>query len=646
LRYISRHPQVDQKLQQLDQDHNQQEHHQHKRSFAVSLLPSVRFSLLSISFSPGEAIILAHLIATAITITLSDYIYNLLHLVALKSLLLTSTVSIDSVSVESLLHNLPLHSLLFTYLYDLPIALLQSESLSTENRSFLADFIAPNYLPFFHLFKLGTEPTTFKQSQHQLQFHMISRPNLISTLFTTFTSTNSYLFTSFIFSLACISMIFAFILRIKPTINQPPPLYIPINKQHTSSSVTNKLPSKQSKSPSIGQFLGISVPALVVITMFLPILYTLHPTIFPFLVTFFSQHQQEVPNTPFPAFPIFPFILRVVLNPLKDSLLYLSPHFDQYLPLTNFQDLSSTTSTLQEHREQFTTRQLIAIISSNISNWAGFLDKYPHSFVILYFVVISLFGIGISLKFMPYAKSIPIALQQHNECKQQREHNKQQQKQTNIVPTAKNNSNKKSTQSKPMKMDQANDTNDKTPEQVQQETTSESPIQPQLQNRFSIPLIVIRKYYHLMIFFIAIIPACVDMPCISLAFMCCLMLLLTCEILRCFKIDVYILFPMFLFKKVQEQDGHDETVSNFINIPIGSFLYKFFQSFSDQRDNGPIILTHLYLLLGCAIPLWVVSILSSSIYHQQEFLMLYQSQQYLHLPLLPSINNVIVEFIH
>jgi dolichol kinase len=27
--------------------------------------------------------------------------------------------------------------------------------------------------------------------------------------------------------------------------------------------------------------------------------------------------------------------------------------------------------------------------------------------------------------------------------------------------------------------------------------------------------------------------------------------------------------------------------------------------FTDERDSGPLILTHMYLLLGCALPLWI-----------------------------------------
>lgn len=30
------------------------------------------------------------------------------------------------------------------------------------------------------------------------------------------------------------------------------------------------------------------------------------------------------------------------------------------------------------------------------------------------------------------------------------------------------------------------------------------------------------------------------------------------------------------------------------------------RSFTDSRDNGPLILTHFSLLIGCALPVWVL----------------------------------------
>jgi dolichol kinase len=39
--------------------------------------------------------------------------------------------------------------------------------------------------------------------------------------------------------------------------------------------------------------------------------------------------------------------------------------------------------------------------------------------------------------------------------------------------------------------------------------------------------------------------------------------------------------------------------------PLGEALHAFFTRFLDHRDAGPIILAHVYLLLGCAVPLWL-----------------------------------------
>lgn len=38
--------------------------------------------------------------------------------------------------------------------------------------------------------------------------------------------------------------------------------------------------------------------------------------------------------------------------------------------------------------------------------------------------------------------------------------------------------------------------------------------------------------------------------------------------------------------------------------PFGMHLQRFIEPFIDRRDQGAAVLTHIYLLLGCAIPIW------------------------------------------
>lgn len=38
--------------------------------------------------------------------------------------------------------------------------------------------------------------------------------------------------------------------------------------------------------------------------------------------------------------------------------------------------------------------------------------------------------------------------------------------------------------------------------------------------------------------------------------------------------------------------------------PFGAHLQQFMEPFVDRRDEGVAVLTHIYLLLGCAIPIW------------------------------------------
>ena len=43
----------------------------------------------------------------------------------------------------------------------------------------------------------------------------------------------------------------------------------------------------------------------------------------------------------------------------------------------------------------------------------------------------------------------------------------------------------------------------------------------------------------------------------------------------------------------------------FALYPIGAQLHIFFTEFVDSKDNGPVILSHFYLLSGCASGLWL-----------------------------------------
>jgi len=41
--------------------------------------------------------------------------------------------------------------------------------------------------------------------------------------------------------------------------------------------------------------------------------------------------------------------------------------------------------------------------------------------------------------------------------------------------------------------------------------------------------------------------------------------------------------------------------------PLGDVIGRCFQIFIDDRDEGAVILTHIYLLVGCSCPLWLHS---------------------------------------
>ncbi|KAJ3292404.1 hypothetical protein HK104_005321 [Borealophlyctis nickersoniae] len=53
-----------------------------------------------------------------------------------------------------------------------------------------------------------------------------------------------------------------------------------------------------------------------------------------------------------------------------------------------------------------------------------------------------------------------------------------------------------------------------------------------------------------------------------------------------------------------------EYIRHFRVWPFGPYLQDFLTRFLDARDRGPVILSHLYLLVGCAGPVWLNSIIN------------------------------------
>lgn len=47
-------------------------------------------------------------------------------------------------------------------------------------------------------------------------------------------------------------------------------------------------------------------------------------------------------------------------------------------------------------------------------------------------------------------------------------------------------------------------------------------------------------------------------------------------------------------------------IARITSLPPFQGLDTFMHAYVDVRDQGPLILTHFSLLLGCAFPLWVV----------------------------------------
>jgi len=48
-----------------------------------------------------------------------------------------------------------------------------------------------------------------------------------------------------------------------------------------------------------------------------------------------------------------------------------------------------------------------------------------------------------------------------------------------------------------------------------------------------------------------------------------------------------------------------EYIRYYALYPFGAALHVFLAEFTDHKDAGPVILSHFYLLTGCAAPVWI-----------------------------------------
>ncbi|KAG6958425.1 hypothetical protein JG687_00009408 [Phytophthora cactorum] len=98
-----------------------------------------------------------------------------------------------------------------------------------------------------------------------------------------------------------------------------------------------------------------------------------------------------------------------------------------------------------------------------------------------------------------------------------------------------------------------------------------------ISNRFALRNIVARKLFHLLVVLMLGPASLCDAPMLSLSYGVALSVFFLVECVRALSLP-----------------------------PFGRSIAEFMRSFIDYREAGRVILTHSYLLLGCALPLWLV----------------------------------------
>eukprot|EP01113_Clastostelium_recurvatum_P003062 TRINITY_DN11326_c0_g1_i8.p1 TRINITY_DN11326_c0_g1~~TRINITY_DN11326_c0_g1_i8.p1 ORF type:complete len:339 (-),score=68.59 TRINITY_DN11326_c0_g1_i8:100-1116(-) len=114
-----------------------------------------------------------------------------------------------------------------------------------------------------------------------------------------------------------------------------------------------------------------------------------------------------------------------------------------------------------------------------------------------------------------------------------------------------------------------------------------------------IPNIIVRKFFHLLALVLFVPGLMVDAPFLGVSYA------LACAL--------FVFMETLKFGRIP---------------PLGPWLAAFMDGFTDARDQGVFTLTHIYLLLGCAVPLWMT--------------MMAPSVQVPHLSILPYAGLIVI----
>jgi dolichol kinase len=102
------------------------------------------------------------------------------------------------------------------------------------------------------------------------------------------------------------------------------------------------------------------------------------------------------------------------------------------------------------------------------------------------------------------------------------------------------------------------------------------PVAANVASSRGVPNIVLRKYYHLLAVALFVPSILLEPGLVSLSFAVALSLFVLMEYIRLARLP-----------------------------PFGASMHQFMQTYLDTRDAGIVVLTHTYLLIGCALPLWI-----------------------------------------
>lgn len=118
------------------------------------------------------------------------------------------------------------------------------------------------------------------------------------------------------------------------------------------------------------------------------------------------------------------------------------------------------------------------------------------------------------------------------------------------------------------------------------------------------PKTILRKFFHILVILVFMPGMIFDPKLLYFASCVAFFLFVLVEVIYFFLSLFYALFPPPIFPR--NMNISSQCVRTSADSISAEIIQKSFEKFLDEKDQGALVLTHIYLLVGCSLPVWLL----------------------------------------